>query len=406
MNKITRVEKHQINSNHPLWPEFDNLCFKSKSLYNYANFIQRQKFIKGEKIYKASELDKLIQHENVYKELGSQSAQKLLRLLEKNWKSFFVSIKDWAKNPNKYLGKPNLPKYKKKNGRYICELKNIQSRIENGYIRFSLKRLKSYNNIIKTNIKNKVLGLRIIPKGTSYILELVYEKEIQEHKEFNNKICSIDLGVNNFATLTNNIGVKPIIINGKGIKSINQYYNKKLAKLRSDLKKRHNLHWSNRLDKLQRDRDNKIEYFLHCASKSIIEYCNGLDITTIVIGLNKTWKQESSLVKSANQNFIYIPYNEFINKIKYKAIENGIHVIINEESYSSGTSFLDLEEPVKANYDKSRRVYRGLFVSNKGIKINSDVNGSLQIMKKVFPNAFADGIEGIDFCPIRVNIVC
>lgn len=403
---VQRVERHVIKKNNIMWSTCDDLCFKAKNLYNYANYIQRQRFINGDKVYKHTELDKLLQNDEPYIELGSQASQRLLRLLEKNWKSFFVAIKDYWKNPSKYLGKPKLPRYKEKNGRYICELKNIQFRIENGYIRFSWYKLKPYNNLIKTNIVDKVLGMRIIPKGNNYVLEVVYEKEIQEPKEFNNKICSIDLGVNNFATLTNNIGIKPIIINGKGIKSVNQYYNKRLAKYKSDLKKRHGKDWSNKLDKLQRKRDNKVEYFLHCSSKSIVEYCKELNISTIVIGLNKTWKQESKLVKSANQNFISIPYDKFIGMVKYKAEEEGMTVIVNEESYSSGTSFLDLEEPIKDNYNKARRVFRGLFVSNQGIKINADANGSYQIMKKVFPNAFADGIEDVGLHPIRVNIVC
>jgi putative transposase len=125
-----------------------------------------------------------------------------------------------------------------------------------------------------------------------------------------------------------------------------------------------------------------------------------------VIGLNKAWKQESSMTKTNNQNFISIPYDKLIDKVKYKAEDVGINVIINEESYTSGTSFLDLEEPIKENYNKSRRIFRGLFVSNQGIKINSDVNGSYQIMRKVFPNAFADGIEGVDLHPVKVGVIC
>ena len=304
INKINKVERHYIRKSNELWKEFDDLCFKSKNLYNYANYIQRQKFIKGEKIYKHTELDKLINKSPPYKELGSQSSQRLLRLLEKNWKSFFIAIKDYSKHPNKYLGKPRIPKYKKKDGRYICELKNIQFRIENGYIYFSLKRLNKYSGKIKTNINTKVLGIRIIPKNNIYILEIVYEKEMQELKEYNNKVCGIDLGVDNLATLTNNLGVQPIVINGRPLKSINQYYNKKKASIQSNIKKRHNKNWCNKLNKLQVKRDSKIDYYLHCASKSIINYCDGLDITLIVIGLNKTWKQKSNLVKSANQNFI------------------------------------------------------------------------------------------------------
>jgi len=404
--KVSRTERHIINKNNPFWNACDDLCFKSKNMFNYANYIMRQQFIKDKTVIKYNDLTFQLKTSEPFKDLGSNSSQHTLKMLCKSWKSFLVAVKDYSKNPSKYLGKPRLPKYKDKNGRHICVLTNMQSQIQDGYLYFAFTRLKPYNNLIKTKICGHHLQTRIVPKGNNYILELVYEKEVQDPKEFNNRICSIDLGVNNFATLTNNIGVKPIIINGKNIKSINQYYNKNRSKFQADLKKRHNLHWSNRLDKLQSDRDNKIEYFLHCTSKSVIEYCKGNDINTIVIGLNKTWKQESSLSKLTNQNFVSIPYDKFISKVKYKAENEGIQVIVNEESYSSGTSFLDLEEPVKANYNKARRVYRGLFVSNKGIKINSDVNGSLQIMRKVFPNAFADGIEGIDFCPVRVNISC
>jgi putative transposase len=348
----------------------------------------------------------MINQSEPYKELGSQSAQRLLKLLDKNWKSFFIGVKDYSKNPSKYLGKPRLPKYKDKNGRNICEIKNIQFRIENGFVVFSWYKLKPYSNMIKTNITTKPMSMRIIPRGSNYIIEITYKKEIQEPKEFNNRILSIDLGVNNFATCVNNIGSKSIIINGKNIKAVNQYYNKQLAKLRSDLKKRHNKDWSNKMQKITTKRNNKIEYFLHCASKSIIEYCKGNDINTIVIGLNKTWKQDCKLHKIINQGFIQLPYDRFIDKVNYKAENEGINVIVNEESYSSGTSFLDRELPIKENYNKDRRIYRGLFKSNTEKLINADANGAYQIMKKVFPEAFVDGIEDVDLHPLRVNIAC
>lgn len=402
--KTNRVERHIIKKSHKMWKACDELCFKAKNLYNYANYIQRQRFINGEKIYKHTELDKMLQKEEVYKELGSQSSQRLLKRLELDWKSFLVAVKDYSKNPNKYLGKPKLPKYKKKDGRYVCELKNIQFKIIEGYVRFSLKKLKQYNCLIKSNVKDKVMGIRIIPRGSVYILEIVYEKEINELKEETNRILGIDLGVDNIATCVNNIGIKPIVINGKVLKSINQYYNKKLAILKSDLKKRHNKDWSNKLDRLQRKRDNKVDYYLHCSSKKIIEHCIENNIDTIVVGLNKTWKQESNMNKKSNQNFISIPYDKFISQITYKAQDVGIKVITTEESYTSGCSFLDGEGIGKETYNKNRRVYRGLFVSNKGIKINADCNGAYNIIRKVVPNAFADGIEGVDLHPIRVNI--
>jgi putative transposase len=357
-------------------------------------------------VLKYVDLSKALNKTDAFKDIGSNSAQMTLRVLDKAWKSFLISVKDYHKHPNKYLGKPKLPNYKKKDGRFAFIMTNMQTHIYDGYLYFAFTPLKCLNNLFKTNVTEKLLQTRVVPRGSIYVLEIVYEKDITEPKEFNNRILGIDLGVDNLATCVNNVGVKPIVINGKVVKSINEYYNKKRAKLQSDLKKRHKKDWSNKLDKLQRDRDNKIDYYLHCASKSIIEYCKGLDIRTIVIGLNKTWKQESSLVKSANQNFVSIPYLKFIQMIQYKAENDGIQVIINEESYTSGCSFLDGEEPIKENYNKARRIYRGLFKSNKGILINSDVNGGYNIIRKVFSNAFANEIKSVHLHPIRVSIAC
>lgn len=337
-----------------------------------------------------------------YYELGSQISQNLLKVLDQNWKSFFVAIKDYSKNPSKYLGRPKLPKYAPKDGRKEFALKNIQCRIENGKLIVSFKPLKDFT--VNTNVQGKLMQVRFIPKGGCYICEIVYEIDISDLKPKQNKIVGIDLGVNNFATVSNNIGAMPIIINGKVVKSMNQYYNKKKAELQSDLKLKHDRNWSNKLRTLTNKRNNKIEYFLHCASKSIIDYCVSLDIDTIVVGRNKEWKQECNMGKKANQNFIFIPHEEFINKLRYKAQNVGIEVIDHEESYTSGTSFLDNEPPEKKYYDKSRRIKRGLFKSNNNVIINADLNGSYQIIKKVFPKAFVNGIEGVGLHPVRINV--
>ena len=151
-------------------------------------------------------------------------------------------------------------------------------------------------------------------------------------------------------------------------------------------------------------KNHKIEDYLHKASSYLIRYAVSNRFHTIVVGNNKEWKQKSSMGRKVNQSFVGIPHMRFIEMIQYKAQTAGVNVILTEESYTSGTSFLDGEEPVKANYNKSRRVKRGLFVSNRGIKINADVNGAYQIMKKVFPKAFADGIEGAALHPVRVSI--
>ena len=158
------------------------------------------------------------------------------------------------------------------------------------------------------------------------------------------------------------------------------------------------------MDRLTNKRNNLINDLIHKASRKAVNYALSCGANTIVIGNNKNWKQNSRMSTKVNQNFINIPHSKLIQQIEYKAKIVGINVITTEETYTSGTSFLDNELPIKEDYNKNRRIYRGLFISNKGIKINSDVNGSLQIMRKVFPNAFSHGIEDYGFNPIRVNL--
>lgn len=396
--KVQKVERHNICRGHPMWKACDEICFKSKNLYNYANYTLRNQFSNNEKLYSYIDMCKLLKTETAFKEIGSNSGQHVLKMLDKNWKSFFVAIKDYySKNVTKYLGEPKPPKYLKKNGRYVVVLTNWQSQIKDGYLYFAFTRLKPYNNMFKTKVKDKHLCTRIKPNGNSYILEIVYQQEIDIPQLENNHIASIDLGVNNLITLTNNIGVKPIIINGKKLKADNQFYNKQKHKFI-------NMKANNKMARLSNKRYFKMEYSMHMISRYVVDWCIRYDIDTLVIGHNNKWKQ-SCRIGNATQEFVYIPYENLIHKIKYKCENVGIKVIETEEGYTSGTSFLDGECPVKEKYNKSRRIKRGLFKANNGQLINSDVNGSLQIMKKVFPNAFADGIEGLDLVPIVVNLL-
>lgn len=314
-------------------------------------------------------------------------------------------IKDWSSHPQKYSGKPRLPNYLKKDGRFVLGITNNKFVIqEDGYIRFSWKPLKSLNNKYKTKIDGRPVQIRFIPKGNLYVMELVYEIEVPKPIAESNRIIGIDIGVNNLATVGNNARLQPFIINGKPLKSMNQYYNKIKSSLQSELKIKHDKNWSNKLQRLTQKRYNKIEDYMHNASKFIIDYCIRNNFDTIVIGKNDKWKQNIELGKRINQNFTQIPFESFIHKVQYKAENVGIKVILTEESYTSGTSFLDYESPTKDDYNKLRRVARGLFKSNRDEFINADLNGAYQIIKKVLPNAFADGIEGVGLHPVRINI--
>ena len=390
---VQRVEQHVIKHGGVLWHEVDRNCFFSKNLYNYANYTIRQKFINDGRWIRYAEMDKMLQRSEPYKELMSQPSQQTLKVLDKTWKSFFVSIKDWKKNPSKYLGMPKLPKYLPKDGRFPWYIKNNSCRIRDGRLEFVIKRLHGVT--FQTKSPGRLLGVRFIPRGSCYVMEIIKEVEIPDFTERPiSRIAGIDLGINNFATISNNIGAQPIIINGKWLKSVNQFYNKRRAKMQSDLKRRSGKNKSRALEELTFKRFCRIKSFMHAASRKTVNYCLEHDIDTLVCGLNSGGKQEVNTGKRNNQKFYFIPYDMFIRQLEYKCQENEIRFITTEESYTSGTSFLDGEQPTEALYNKSRRIHRGLFESKNGL-INADVNGSLQIIKKVSEDAFTGYSVGV-----------
>ena len=398
--KVQRVEQHNIRPNSDFHKFIDAYCFKSKNLYNYANYIIRQEFVNNDRWIRYNELFQLTKDSDAYKEIGSNTGQGTLRMLDKVWKSFFASIKDWSKYPNKYLGRPKLPKYLSKNGRYVLSLDSNKVKLKDGYVYFAWSPFKPFNNRFKTNAKERILQCRFIPKGSHYTMEVVYEIEVPDCSDTSERIVAIDVGVDNFITMVNNIGEKPIAIKGGVIKSINQFYNKQKANIQSELKKVNGKDWSKKLQKLTDKRYEMIKYQMHCISKYVVDWCVLYGIDTLIVGHNDEWKQK----KQGMQNFTYIPYELFIQMLAYKCENNGIRFIENEEAYTSGTSFLDNEDPVKENYNKERRVHRGLFIADCGKKINADVNGAYQILKKVIPDAFSKGIEGAGSHPTIINL--
>lgn len=396
--KVNRAEQQIIRKNNPIYNVVDQYCFYSKNVYNQANYVIRQEFINNGNKIGAYEVQKLMQSMDCYKKCGSQAAQKTIQLVDKMWKSYFKAIKDWKKNPSKYLGMPRLPKYLPKDGRQVFMLKNIQCSLNNGQFRIAFKPFGGYT--VNTHAVGKLMQCRFVPKADYYVMEIVYKIEVPDVVEERIRICSIDLGTENLVTMVNNVGLQPIVVKGGAIKSVNQFYNKRKAEMQSQLKKETGRDWSKNLQKLTDKRYEKIKYLMHCASKKVVDYCVENKIDTLIIGLNKKWKQENE----NKQNFTYIPFDMLIKQIQSKCEEYGIEVVMTEEAYTSGTSFLDREQPVKENYNKERRVHRGLFVSNSGKTINADVNGAYQIMKKVVPNVFDKGIEGVGSHPIRLEI--
>ena len=408
---VQRVEKHLIKQNNSYYSMFCDFAHRSKNLYNHANYLVRNEFVKNDKWLRYGELDKILKADlkfDDYKQMPTaQSAQQILKLLEKDWKSFFTAIKDWSKHKDKYQGRPKLPKYKSKNGKHILVLTNQNVRLKEDGLVFP----KVFDGfVLRPQFINKdnfvsFQQVRVIPKYNSFVIELVYNVEVPDVTLHDNgRYLSIDIGLDNLATIVNNAGLKPVVINGKGLKSMNKYYNKQISHYREIAKRMNDKDYTNKMARLTLKRNHKINDYMHKASKFLIDYAVTNNFNIIVIGNNKGWKQKSSMSKNVNQSFVGIPHMRFIQMVQYKAQNVGLNVILTEESYTSGTSFLDNEEPVKANYDRSRRVTRGLFVSNQGIKINADVNGAYQIMKKVFPKETSDGIKGVALHPVRVSV--
>lgn len=395
---VNRVEKHQIKRNHPMFKVCDEYCFKSKNIYNYANYNLRQNFIVNGKHKKYFEMCDFMKNTDPYKDIGANSGQQTLKILEQNWKSYFAAIKDWGKNPHKYLGKPRLPKYLDKEGRFVWVLTNVQSKIVDGKLVFSFKPIREFSGLIKTKVQGKHMQTRIVPNRDIFNLEIVYQIEIEESRTIIcDRVLGIDLGLNNLITSQNNFNEKPFVINGRPLKSINKSYNMKTSRMQSILKKTNGKNWSKKLDSVLIKRNNKIDNYMHNTTKWIVDYCFAMKVNAVVVGKNKKWKQNNRM-----RNFIQIPFEKLIHQLQYKLEQAGIKVILTEESYTSKASFLDNDKLSKSKFS-GERIQRGLYKSSNGTLINADVNGAGNIIRKVFPNAF-DGIEGVGLHPVIINI--
>jgi putative transposase len=337
-----------------------------------------------------------------YQNLPAQTAQQVLRLLDQNWSTFFKALKDWTKNPRKYLGRPRVPRYKPKNGECIVIFTNQQCRIKSGVVRFPKKANLSP---VKTRIKGTLRQIRFLPRGNHYLLEIVYDKEPIDLKLNAQRVVSVDLGLNNLVTVVNNAGLQPWRVKGGIVKSINQYYNKEQARLCSLRDEQGLKGKTHRLQRLLLKRTNKINDFFHKVSRRLIEYCIANNFGRIVVGYIEMWKQSIRLGRRTNQNFVFIPFRRLIQQIQYKGSLVGIEVILVEESYTSKVSFLD-NEPIKHHQTYvGKRIKRGLFKSSAGFVLNADVNGAYNIGRKAFPEAFsADGIEGVGLHPYSVVV--
>ena len=468
------VQSYSMSKENPLYETYLDFCISARDLYNQSLFYIRNAFTGGNKlkndtVLHENEIDVInfingnidicqrkdgktfkkidksnyvLSYEHLQKllyktknevyfgnNLLPQTRNKVIKLAYQNMKSFLASVKDYKKSKDKYKGKPNLPKYRKPNQWVTFEIPSQSGQIvkaEDGY----------YFRIKSEDLKDKI-GRRFyigkeIHSGTLEKTSISYEYDkivfrftfkeevLPTLKEDNNRYLGIDLGVSNFATISNNIGQRPIVIKGNIIKSKNQWYNKRKSILQErymkcqtskkfkeflyksmtpeEIEKDKNSKGiyitSKQLNSLSRNRDNYFHDIFHKISKYIVSYAINNDISKIIIGSNKDWKQEVNMTKKNNQNFVSIPYHKFIKILKDKAFRNGIEVITVDESYTSKSSILDLdilpiyEKNSNKNFHfsgtrKSRSYYSKVYGH-----IHSDVNGASNIIRRYNDKSF------------------
>lgn len=395
--------------------EISKLCKVSNNLYNQALYVFRETLKNESKWLSYFELDKILRNtKNLdgkinYRLLKAQCSQQVLKLLDNNIKSYYRSIQDYKKHPNKYKEKPGLPKYRKRGSEFNLYYPNQSCIIRNGKIILSKKlfvdipQYEKYSGLLE-NFKQ----VRMLPNYAGYRIEVIYEVEdIEIPKSKEDKIASMDLGIDNLATLVSEDFT--YLFSGKFIKSYNRLFNKKLAKLNSikDLQKIKGT--TKRIKKLYYERDLYIEDVFHKISRRIVNLLTNSGITKLIVGYNKGWKQEVNMGKKNNQKFTQIPFARLISYLEYKCELVGIEIVTHEESYTSKCDSLAFEAIGKHENYLGKRKKRGLYQSSTGKLINADVNGALNIMRKVVDDSsnYVRRIidRGLLFNPVRIKSV-
>jgi putative transposase len=411
---VRLVEQHIIDRKDPHYSVIDEAAFKSKNLYNAALYEMRQALF-NEGIYLTyNEVQRRMQSHEAYKALPAKVSQQILMLLANNWESFKKAKAAYEEDPSKFTGHPRIPKYKHKTeGRNIL-IYTVQavSRGKNGLKRGIIK-----PSMLPISVKTKqktIDQVRIVPRNGYYVVEVVYPKEPVQAKVDPSFCVGVDLGVTNLAAIASNReGFVPRLVNGRPLKAWNQWYNKRLKELKKQIPKADRERMTRQMERITNTRNRRIDHYLHTASKRIIDFLVENGIGTVIIGKNPLWKQESSMGKRNNQNFVQIPHARFIDMLTYKATLVGIAVEVREESYTSKASFLDLDFiPTYTPNDEEEYIFSGkrigrrnrLYRTKDGRKICADINGAYNIVRKSRPDAFAKGIAGYVVHPIRLAV--
>ena len=394
------------------------LCHIAKNLTNEAIYNVRQYYFTEDKFLKYEKNYTLLKSSSNYKELNSNMAQQILKEVDGSFKSFFGLIK--LAKQGKYSFKDcKLPRYLPKDGYTTLVIGFVRLNGNKLILPFS-NNFKKTHKVVEITIPpvlldKKVKEIRILPKANARYFEIqyIYETECIQRNLNTQNALALDLGVNNLVTAVSSTG-KSFIVDGKRLKSINQWFNKENARLQSIKdKQRFGKKPTNRQKAIARDCNNKVNDYMNKAARMIIDYCINNDIGTLIAGYNVTFQRNSHIGKQNNQNFVNIPYGRLRDKLAYMCELNGITYVEQEESYTSKASFWDKDNIPVYNNDNPKeyefsgnRVHRGLYETANGKTFNADINGALNIMRKssVVDMNILYGRGEVD-TPIRIRIV-
>ena len=396
------VERHIIKKSDPRWAAIDEAAFRSKNLWNAANYLLRQSFIHEDTFLLFKTLYGMVRdiYLQDYEALPRKVSNQVLKQLYGAWLNWFKALKAFKRNPDAFTGRPRMPDYKAKQkgrNRLVYDCQSFSQR----WIKQGLVVPSQLGIEVRTQIAvDAIQEVHIVPQATCYVVEVIYVQEEAQPIE-SSYVAGVDLGLNNLAAVASNKqDVTPFLVNGRPLKAINQFYNERKAQLQAQLSSEQKT--SRRIQQLTHKRNMRVRDYLHRTSRLIIDWCVAQQIGTLIVGKNDGWKQGINIGKRNNQHFVQIPHAQFIEMLQYKGQLAGIQVVVTEESYTSKCSFLDDEPLQKHERYVGRRIKRGLFRARDGSTLNADINGAGNIIRKVIPNAFADGIAAVAVPPMRV----
>ena len=393
------------------------LCHYAKNLANEAIYNVRQYYFAEGEYLNYEKSYALLKNSPNYKALNSNMAQQILKEVDGSFKSFFGLLK--LAKQGKYAFKDcRLPHYLPKDGYTTLVIGFVRLNGNRLILPFSNSYKKSHKPVEITIppvlLGKKVKEIRIIPRANARFFEIqyIYEADCIQRNLNQSNALALDLGINNLVTAVSNMG-KSFIVDGRRLKSINQWFNKENARLQSIKDKQHyGKRPTNRQRAVAGDRNNKVNDYMNKAARKVIDYCIANDIGMLIVGYNETFQRNSNIGKANNQGFMNIPYGHLRDKLSYLCELNGITFIKQEESYTSKASFWDKDEIPVYNADNPKdyvfsgnRIHRGLYRASDGRTLNADINGALNIMRKssVVDMNILYGRGDVD-TPVRIRV--